>query len=1087
MRMIRFLTLASAMVCCVGVASAQTVDFESPYMLGDIDGQQGWEVFELTGAANAEIIVDPDDGSNQLLRVRNHDGAGAEGGVRLRYNLPATLQGPAILTFTYDLEFVETQGATTLLPRVRDVTAGNFAPVRTLHYAGGAGDAAHQGYSSRTPDGLNGAWELDLQPTVPLGGPRIRTSWVYYISGSTLGSHLMYVNVDGTDYLRRNMYTLADDPFVNAEAIEFTLGEGGQSTWYIDNIEISAVAATAPIADPNGPYSADGGPEGALVDLDGSASTDATYFEWTTPDINPNAAQTILSEGATPVQSVLFGSGTTTGVLLNVYNDLGVYHSAATLVEVSDYDAGFGYVNEFDNLNGCMSDFPLELWTADGETGASCVVDGVGGGQHGVLQVAMPYVVNVAAGDMSITLRAQSEGGAPLTDAGTWVRFFDSADRQGAYFIQILDGGAGSWNTFEFNLAIPDYLPDTGWDPTDIVRIEFGNYNWDPAQQPYRWAIDRIEITEPVGIPPVAIAPDDFTVDPAAPVTLTDNGSYDPNGTVERYIWRVGNSIIADTDQPTVDVILPAGETTAVSLQVQDNDGVYSALDFVNITVAACTTVPDGYANDFTDLVGLGGDFPIYTDGQSAYMDIPGISGYEGFDLNALCPFNGTDGTWEITLMVDDPSGELANPITWWLRMFSAEGQGNYAVQVPTDGNWYTFTICVEEPDEWWDDYNPGAIERFRLEAVDWGHENVNFTIGIDDISITLPEVLPVADAGPDQEISDGVCGPNSVILDGTASTDAVTYTWYQLGQEVGTGAVVQLDTVPPGNHIFTLVVTDAGGCAKDSDSVAVNIYNDGLGIPLEPPVDIPMDAQINNGLGDVIYTPTGDDLNAFWAAGDFTDNYIGEDPGGNSIDHTIALIIPGGGWYYGPQIDLLAACYGAVDMSGDGAQVEFEAAYVFPPPPGEDHPIGLTLFDAYGNRRFFGMYQNADTWESRLHTMDVYDTNVDFSDEAFDPSLVVKAQFWGTNWNGTGQSYLQLRNFLMTPGTSPLCAGDMDCDGDIDFDDIAPFVAAIGADPDTWEQQFNCLWLNGDTDGDLDVDFDDIAPFVSLIGTQCD
>ncbi len=71
-------------------------------------------------------------------------------------------------------------------------------------------------------------------------------------------------------------------------------------------------------------------------------------------------------------------------------------------------------------------------------------------------------------------------------------------------------------------------------------------------------------------------------------------------------------------------------------------------------------------------------------------------------------------------------------------------------------------------------------------------------------------------------------------------------------------------------------------------------------------------------------------------------------------------------------------------------------------------------------------------------------------------------------------------------PGGPVLCQGDMDCDGDIDFDDIAPFVFAIG-NQSGWEAIYpDCPWLNGDTDEDGDVDFDDIAPFVALIGTEC-
>jgi len=65
-------------------------------------------------------------------------------------------------------------------------------------------------------------------------------------------------------------------------------------------------------------------------------------------------------------------------------------------------------------------------------------------------------------------------------------------------------------------------------------------------------------------------------------------------------------------------------------------------------------------------------------------------------------------------------------------------------------------------------------------------------------------------------------------------------------------------------------------------------------------------------------------------------------------------------------------------------------------------------------------------------------------------------------------------------------CPGDMDCDGDVDFDDINPFVLALGGPAGYYAQYPNCIWLNGDCDGDGDVDFDDINAFVALIGTTC-
>ncbi|MBK9128235.1 MAG: hypothetical protein IPM13_10610 [Phycisphaerales bacterium] len=61
---------------------------------------------------------------------------------------------------------------------------------------------------------------------------------------------------------------------------------------------------------------------------------------------------------------------------------------------------------------------------------------------------------------------------------------------------------------------------------------------------------------------------------------------------------------------------------------------------------------------------------------------------------------------------------------------------------------------------------------------------------------------------------------------------------------------------------------------------------------------------------------------------------------------------------------------------------------------------------------------------------------------------------------------------------------GDVDCDGDVDFDDIDAFVAALSG-PAAYAAQYpDCRWLNADCDGDGDVDFDDIDPFVALIGS---
>jgi hypothetical protein len=99
-------------------------------------------------------------------------------------------------------------------------------------------------------------------------------------------------------------------------------------------------------------------------------------------------------------------------------------------------------------------------------------------------------------------------------------------------------------------------------------------------------------------------------------------------------------------------------------------------------------------------------------------------------------------------------------------------------------------------------------------------------------------------------------------------------------------------------------------------------------------------------------------------------------------------------------------------------------------------------------------------------------------------------APIWGGGWN--------IDDIEITAvDCSQNCAtfwqpGDMDCDGDCDFDDISLFVTAIGDTGPAWAAHFQalfgtpptCSMLNGDFDFDGDIDFDDIAPFVDAIGS---
>jgi hypothetical protein len=63
-----------------------------------------------------------------------------------------------------------------------------------------------------------------------------------------------------------------------------------------------------------------------------------------------------------------------------------------------------------------------------------------------------------------------------------------------------------------------------------------------------------------------------------------------------------------------------------------------------------------------------------------------------------------------------------------------------------------------------------------------------------------------------------------------------------------------------------------------------------------------------------------------------------------------------------------------------------------------------------------------------------------------------------------------------------PVLPGDMNCDGQVNFRDINPFVLAI-ADPVAWQNLFpGCNLMNGDVNGDGAFNFRDINPFVALL-----
>ena len=90
-----------------------------------------------------------------------------------------------------------------------------------------------------------------------------------------------------------------------------------------------------------------------------------------------------------------------------------------------------------------------------------------------------------------------------------------------------------------------------------------------------------------------------------------------------------------------------------------------------------------------------------------------------------------------------------------------------------------------------------------------------------DTVLITVDK-KPRADAGPDKVIISG----QSVILNGSVSGTAISYTWSPTTYMIGSGTVTP-SVSPPVNQVYTLQVTSGKGCGTATDDVLVKVFKE--------------------------------------------------------------------------------------------------------------------------------------------------------------------------------------------------------------------------------------------------------------------
>jgi hypothetical protein len=82
------------------------------------------------------------------------------------------------------------------------------------------------------------------------------------------------------------------------------------------------------------------------------------------------------------------------------------------------------------------------------------------------------------------------------------------------------------------------------------------------------------------------------------------------------------------------------------------------------------------------------------------------------------------------------------------------------------------------------------------------------------------------------------------------------------------------------------------------------------------------------------------------------------------------------------------------------------------------------------------------------------------------------------------GTVNLDNASFSFTVGVPAVCIGDLNCDGEVNFGDINPFVLRL-SNPAAYLATYpDCPDGNGDVNSSGEVGFDDINPFVSLMSS---
>ena len=323
-------------------------------------------------------------------------------------------------------------------------------------------------------------------------------------------------------------------------------------------------------------------------------------------------------------------------------------------------------------------------------------------------------------------------------------------------------------------------------------------------------------------------------------IILDAIASYDSDGEIKNYSWSVGKrgSMSLDKLQISSDSICEVdfdiGEHEVV-LSITDNDGATHS-DTLQVVVnsmlntnlwfeAECTKVGENW-DIIADEDASNGVYVTVKSGTENVSEPTNNNDY------LLYNFNVTEGgRYKVWARVIAPS---ANDDSYWVKM--DDGEWTNWNNIPTGTNWH------------WDDVHGYANNDSTLSYdLDTGSHTLTLCFRedgalLDKIFIsnngTIPgnigelagncinNIVPVANAGANQNVMETGTGKANVILDGSLSSDddgtIISYIWTVNDNEIAKGSNPAVD-LNVGTHEITLTVVDnAGGISNDAVIIIV-------------------------------------------------------------------------------------------------------------------------------------------------------------------------------------------------------------------------------------------------------------------------